>query len=1115
MKRAHATFLSFLSLFLTLPAAAAPADAAGAPAEARLLRFPDIYSDTVVFSHAGDLWSVPASGGMARRLTSGDGLELFPRFSPDGKWIAFTGQYDGSLDVYVMPASGGEPRRLTWYPSEVNNDRMGFDNMILGWTPDGKILFRGQRGPLRGFIGEPYVVSPAGGPVERFPLPESGAISFSPDGTRIAYTRIFRDFRSWKRYQGGLAQDVWLYDLGTKSLERITDWPGTDTQPMWIGSAIYFLSDRENWKLNLWKYDLSTKATTRVTNFTEYDVKWPHAGSGKIVFENGGFLYVLDPATGTSTKLTVFLPDDRKLARPRWVKVEDRITGVSLAPGGLRAAVTARGDVFTVPAENGTTRNVTRTEGVREKNGVWSPDGKWIAFISDATGEEELQIVPADGKGAPVALTTGSSSWSFPPVWSPDSKKLAFADRAMHLWVVDVVTKQRTLVDTARVWEISQYAFAPDSRWLTYRKQVDTDFNAIFLWDAGTKASTQVTPSVVESGEPVFDPEGEYLWFLSDRDIAPMLGEFDSAFTVNRTTRPYALILRSDGVSPFAPKSDEPKLEAAGSKEKKDAEKKDEKKPPFRIDLAGLADRVVAFPVAPGDHGSLTAAKGKLFWLSFPSLPLTEAEGPPAGTLQMFDLEKRKVTDLLSNVNGYALAPDGSRLAVRSAKTLAIVEPKEGLKPGDGKLDLSGLAMELDPAKEWAQIFRETWRLYRDFFYLPEMGKIDWTAIRKRYEPLVPHVSHRIDLNYVLAEMAAELGSGHTYVGGGDYPKPERMPVGTLGADLVLDEKAGRWKIARILEGQNWNEKRRSPLTEPGVNVSAGDYLLAVDGRDLTARDEPYRLLAGTVGPTGEKPVAAGGGRTVALLVNSKPDRSGAREIVVRPMGSEKDLKYYNWVEENRQKVEKATIGRVGYIHIPNMGGEGLTEFIRQYYPQLRKEGLIVDVRANGGGFVSQIILERLRRSVKGMRTARNARPSPFPDASFNGPMVALISEYSASDGDIFPYYFREYGLGPLIGKRTWGGVVGIRGLGGGMVDGGYTHVPEFGTYNLKSEWVMENEGVRPDIEVDNLPADEMAGKDAQLERGIQEILKRLQEHPPVWPPEPKSRDLTNPVSKK
>ncbi len=1112
MKRAHAAFLSVLLAFLVFPPAAGAAEPAG---EARLLRFPDIYGDTVVFSHAGDLWSVPASGGVARRLTSGEGLELFPRFSPDGKWIAFTGQYDGSLDVYVIPASGGEPRRLTWYPSQDNNDRMGFDNMVLGWTPAGKILFRGQRGPLRGFIGEPYVVSPEGGPVERFPLPESGAISFSPDGKKIAYTRIFRDFRTWKRYQGGMAQDVSIYDLATGALETITNWRGTDTQPMWIGGDIYFLSDRENWKLNLWKYDVAAKATTRVTSFADYDVKWPHAGSGKIVFENGGFIYVLDPSTGRQTKLSVFLPDDRRLARPRWVKVEDRITDVSLAPGGLRAAFTARGDVFSVPAENGTTRNVTRTPGVREKNAVWSPDGKWIAFFSDATGEEELQIVPEDGKGAPVALTSGSATWHFPPVWSPDSKKLAFADRAMHLFVLDVATKKKTLVDTATIWEISQYAFSADGSWLAYRKRVDTDFNALFLWSAATGAAMQVTPSVVESDEPVFDPEGAYLYFLSDRDIAPTLGAFEASFTVNRTTRPYALILRADGASPFAPKSDEAKKgdAAAESKDAKDAKdpKKEEKKPPFRIDLAGIADRAVPFPVPPGDYASLSAAKGKVYWLSFPTRALTDADGPPSGTLQSFDMEKRKASDLLSNVRRYELAPDGSRIAYKSEKTWAIVEPKEGLKPGDGKLDLSGLAMELDPKAEWAQIFRETWRLYRDFFYLPDMGKIDWTAIRQRYEPLVAHVAHRIDLNYVIGEMAGELASGHAYAGGGDYPRPERMPVGTLGADLVLDAKAGRFRIAKIFQGENWIESRRSPLTESGVNVSTGDYLLAIDGRDLTAKDEPYRLLAGAVGPTGDKQAAAGGGRTVTLLVNAKPERAGAREVVVRPIVSEEDLRYYNWVEENRRKVEKATGGRVGYIHIPDMGGEGLTEFIRQYYPQLRKEGLIVDVRANGGGFVSEIILERLRRSTIGMGTARNARPTPYPDASFNGPMVALISPYSASDGDIFPYFFREYGLGPLIGKRTWGGVVGIRGLGGGMVDGGYTFIPEFATYSLKGEWVLENEGARPDIDVDNLPADEMAGKDAQLERGIQEVLKRIKEHPPVWPPEPKPKDLTNP----
>ena len=1104
MKRARVALLSAL-LFLPLAAVASePAT------EARLLRFPDIHGDTIVFSHAGDLWSVPVSGGMARRLTAGEGLELFPRFSPDGRWIAFTGQYDGSTDVYVMPAEGGEPRRLTWYPSQDNSPRMGFDNMVLGWTPDGKILFRGQRGPIRGFIGEPYVVRPEGGPVERFPLPESGVISFSPDGKRIAYNRIFRDFRTWKRYKGGMAQDVWIYDLASKQIERMTDWIGTDTQPMWIGDSVYFLSDREDWKLNLWRYDLSTRATARVTTFTEFDVKWPHSGSGKIVFENGGFLYVLDPASGEPKRVPVALPDDRRLARPRWVKVEDRITDIELAPGGQRAVVTARGEIFTVPAENGTTRNLTRTSGVREKDAVWSPDGKWIAFFSDASGEEELQILPEDGKGKAVALTSGSSTWHFPPLWSPDSKKIAFSDRAMHLFVVDVATKEKTLVDTATIWEISQYDFSPDSQWLAYTKRASNDFNVIVLHSLVTKSSTPVTPAIVDSREPAFDPDGNYLYFFSDREINPTLGSFDPSFTVNKATRPYALILRADGTSPFAPKSDEAKKEDAAKPEKKDGDKKDEKKPPLRIDLAGIVDRVAGFPVPPGNYTGLSAAKGKLFWLSVPTTALTE-DRPAKGTLQMFELEKRKATDLVPNVERYSLAPDGSRLVYRSDKSWAIVEPKEGLKPGDGKLDLSGLAMELDTPAEWAQIFRETWRLYRDFFYVPDMGKIDWAAIRTRYEPLVAHVSHRVDLTYVLGEMAGELGSGHAYNGGGDSPKPERMPVGTLGADLEVDPKSGLFRIVRILQGQNWDEKRRSPLTEPGVNVSPGDYLLAIDGRDLTAKDEPYRLLAGTVGPTGEKSVAAGGGRTVTLLVNGAPTKTGAREVVVRPIASEESLRYFDWVEENRRKVDKATNGRIGYVHIPDMGEEGLQEFIRQYYPQLRKEGLIVDVRANGGGFVSEMILERLRRKTVGMGSTRSARPSPYPDASFNGPMVALISEYSASDGDIFPYYFREYGLGPLIGKRTWGGVVGIRGLGSGMIDGGYTFVPEFGTYSMKGAWVIENEGVAPDIEVDDLPGDVMAGKDAQLDRAIAEIEKRVKENPPVWPPEPKSPDLAKP----
>ncbi len=1093
-----------LALFPLLAAPTAPAS--DTIADARLLRFPDIHGETVVFSYAGDLWSVPVAGGEARRLTSHEGLELCPRFSPDGKWIAFTGQYDGTSDVYVIPAEGGEPRRLTWYPSHALPERMGFDHLVLGWTPDGKIVFKDLRDSVTPFSARPYVVSVDGGAPEPFPLPEAGLISFAPDGTRLAYTRTFRDFRTWKRYKGGMAADVWIDDLATGQIKQITDWKGTDTQPMWIGDAIYFLSDREDWKLNLWKYDVGSGQTSRVTSFKEYDVKWPHAGSGKIVMENGGYLYVLDPAAGGAPrKITVALPDDRRLARRHWVKVETHITDMDLAPGGKRALFTARGDVYSVPAEQGNTRNMTGSQGVREKYAAWSPDGKWIAYVSDVTGEEELYVLAQDGRSAAQQITTGSSSWHYPPVWSPDSRKLAWGDRGMHLWYVDVADKKPVEVVKTTIADVTQYRFSPDSRWIAYATAGENDFQVVFLYSLDTRKTTAVTDDRAQSYEPYFDPDGRYLYFLSDRDIEPTLGNFELSYTVNTPTRPYAVTLRADVPSPFAPRSDEvaigdekkddapkPKPESAG----KDKADKDKKKEPFRIDLEGLTQRIVGVPVPPGNYASLRATRDKLLYLSFPTVAL--GAPPPHAALLVYDLDKRKDSQLLNPVDGYETAPDGSRVLYHSAETYGIVEIKDGVKLGDGKLDLSGLKMELDPKAEWAQIFRDVWRIERDYFYVPDMGGIDWAAIRKRYEPLVPFVSHRQDLTYVLGEMVGELASGHAYVGGGEQPAVETVPIGLLGADLVLDRAAGRYRIARILPGQNWLEGRRSPLTEPGVKVAEGEYLLAIDGHEPQASDDPYRFLQQAVG------------RTVTLRVNARPTLEGAREVVVRPIGNEQDLRYFNWVENNRRKVAQATGGRVGYVHIPNMGAQGLQEFIRQYYPELRKEGLIVDVRGNGGGFVSQMILERLRRLIVGMGNQRAARPSTYPTAAFNGPMVALLNQYSASDGDIFPFYFRKYGLGPLIGKRSWGGVVGIRG-GNNLVDGGYATIPEFGTFSLDGRWTIENEGVTPDIDVDNLPSDELAGKDAQLERGIAEVVKRIEEQKRHFPPAPKSPNLVSP----
>jgi tricorn protease len=1072
--------------------------------EARLLRFPDVHGDTVAFAHGGDLWSVPASGGTARRLTSGDGLEAFPRFSPDGRWIAFTGHADGSSDVYVIPSSGGEPRRLTWYPSRENSDRMGFDNIVLGWTPDGRILFRSQRGPLGGFSGEPWAVRPEGGPAERYPIAEAGHVSFSPDGRRAAVTRSFRDFRQWKRYQGGMAQDVWLYDLASHAVERITDWRGTDTQPMWLGGAVYYLSDRDDWKVNLWRYDLASKAATRVTDFKEFDCKWAHAGRDRLVFENGGFIYLFDPKDGQARRVPVELPDDARFARRRWVNVVEQITDASVSPDGQRVAFTARGEVFTVPAEHGDIRNLTRSSGVRERNAVWSPDGRWLAYFSDATGEEELYVVAQDGRSPPLRLTSGPPSWHFPPVWSPDSSRLAWADRGLRLWWVGLADRKPRLAVTAPQREISQYAWSPDGRWLAYATDTATDTTALFLYSLEQGASTQVTAEGFDSSEPIFDPEGKVLYLLSNRDVAPTLGRLEASYTVNKMTRPHAITLRADLPSPFAPRSDEAKPVDPKQERKGGAGKDDEKKPskaaePVRIDLAGIQQRIVPVPVQPGNYGTLRLAKGKLWWLSFPTQELREGPEPVKGALKTFDLEKRKEVELLPAVERYEVSADGAKVLYKLDKAWALVEPKEGLKPGDGALKLEGLKLELDPRAEWAQIYGETWRLFRDFFYLPDMGQVDWPAMRARYAPLLPHVTHRHDLTYVLGELVAELGTGHTYVGGGDRPKVERVPVGTLGAELVADTAAGRWRIGRILPAQPWIAGRATPLAAPGVKVSAGDYLLAIEGQELTARDDPYRLLVQTPG------------RTITLTVNGKPDRAGAREVQVRPLADEWDLRYFDWVETNRRKVEQASGGRVGYLHLPDMGGPGLTEFIRQFYVQAGKPGLVVDVRSNGGGFVSEMILERLRRRLMGMSSQREERSTTYPNAAVSGPMAAIADQYSASDGDIFPHFFRAYGLGPIVGKRTWGGVVGIRDLYAGMVDGGYSLVAEYGMYDLGRRWIVENEGVAPDIEVDNLPADLAAGRDPQLDRAVAEVLKRIASEQPVRPDRPPPRDLRHP----
>lgn len=1064
--------------------------------EARILRFPDIHQDKIVFVHAGDLWLVDSQGGIARRLTSDAGLELFPKFSPDGSLIAFTGQYDGNTDVYLILAEGGEAKRLTYRPGFENmSDRFGYDDMVLDWHPDGKrILFRSARESYNSWFQNLFLIGKEGGFPQSLPLPEAGLTSFSPDGSKIAYNRTFRNFRTWKRYKGGLAQDVWIYDLEKNTIKRITDYEGTDTSPMWHQDRIYFVSDRDK-TANIFCYDLKTEQTKKITEHADFDVKWPSLGPESIVYENGGYLYVLDLQTEKSKKISVQIPDDKVLTRPEFVSAKDQINDFGVSPGGERAVFEARGEIFTVPVKKGNTRNLTNTSGSREKNPVWSPDGKWIAFMSDRTGEDELYVISQDGKSKETRITTDGHCFRFTPVWSPDSKKLLFADKELKLYYVRVDDKKVVLIDSTKNWEIRDYCWSPDSRWVAYAVPGKNQMSSIFLYSLDDAKIHRITSDFTDDSGPAFDPKGKYLYFFSNRDFNAGMGNFEANFVYNEMTKIYVVTLQADSLSPFAPESDE--VESEEQKEKKDKGNKDEEEKKsstvdkIKIDLEGIEKRVVAFPTDPGNYWGLRTAEDKIFYLSSPSWTLTGGKPGPQNALHVFDLKERKDQILLSPVDSYDLSSNGEKLIYQSGSQFGIIDAQPGSpKVGDGALNLDRMEMKLDRGEEWAQVFDEVWRRERDFFYAPNMHGVDWELMRTRYGEMLPHVAHRTDLNYILGEMIGELCCSHTYLAGGENTSIKVVNTGLLGIDWKADTVSGFYRVGKIYPGQNWKEDLRSPLTEPGVNVKEGEYMVAVDGKLLRYPTNPYSLFENTVG------------KTVALTVNSKPSAEGGREVVVKPIASEYELRYKNWVEGNRMKVDQATEGRVGYIYIPDMGGGGLNEFAESFFPQVKKEGLIVDVRYNGGGFVSEMILERLRREVIGMGCSRNTADYTHPDVAIYGPMVCIANQYSASDGDNFPYFFREYGLGPVIGRRTWGGVVGIRGF-PPLLGGGYVTVPEFAPFSLQGQWIMENHGVDPDIEVDNLPDQVILGRDPQLEKAIEIVMKKLEEEPKKLPQRP------------
>lgn len=1071
--------------------------------EGRLMRFPDIHKDKIVFVYAGDLWLASSQGGIARKLTSYPGAELFPKFSPDGKFIAFTGAYDGNADVYVIPTEGGEPRRLTYHPgARQSPGGVQIDDWVVDWYPDGKsILFRSSRESFP--TSKLFRISFEGGFPEALELPEAGLASFSPDGKKIAYNRRSREFRTWKRYKGGTAQDIWIYDLKTDVIERITDWEGTDNLPMWSGEKIFFTSDRDH-ALNIYCYDLRTKNIRKITNHEEYDVKWSSLGPDAIVYENGGYLYVLDLSSEKTKKVSVEIPAERILTRPNWEKVNDLITNFSLSPSSKRALFSARGEIFTVPEEKGEVRNITQTPTIREIYPTWSPDGKWIAYLSDRTGEYELYIRAQDGTGEDKRITTDGKCYRFHPVWSPNSEKLLYSDKKLRLFYVDIDEKKPVLIDKAEVSEIHNYSWSSDSKWVTYSKNNPAYFASIYLYSLDKKKVFQITDDLTDDFYPVFDPEGKYLYFVSARSFHPTFSDFEHTYVYRNTRNIYLITLQADSLSPFAPESDEEE----GKEEEKDEEKKDkdkekdnkkdkdedeekEKPKDIQIDLEGIDQRIVGVPIKPGNYAGLTAAEDKIFYLSMPAIYEPGSYSKPQNELHIYDIKEREEETILTGINNYDISKEGDKIIYRSGNTYGIIDAKSGKnKVGDGKINTDGMEMKVDPRGEWEQMFSEAWRLERDFFYDPNMHGVDWKMMKKRYGQLLPHVAHRWDLTYLIGELIGELCCSHTYVYGGKMPKTEHVNIGLLGADLEPDKKGSFYQFKKIYKGENWKKDRRAPLTEPGVDVKEGDYLIAVNGQEVKYPDNPYSFFEKTVD------------KQVKIKVNDEPSADGAREVTVKPVNSEYMLRYLDWVETRRRIVDEATDGRVGYLHVPNTSLFGLNEFSRSFFAQARKEGLIIDVRYNGGGMIPDMFIERLQRKLMSLWAPREGRIWRTPSVALFGHMVCITNEYAGSGGDALPYYFREQSLGPLIGTRTWGGLVGIsRRL--PLMDGGAVTCPEFAFMNLKGEWDVENHGVDPDIEVDNRPDLVIKGHDPQLEKAIEIIMKKIEEEPKELPEKP------------
>lgn len=1061
--------------------------------ESRLLRFPAIYDNQIVFTYAGDLYTVAADGGIARKLTNHNGYEMFARFSPDGKTLAFTAQYDGNTEIYLMNSQGGVPQRLTFTATIDRDDvadRMGPNNIVMGWKHDNtNIVFRSRKKSYNSFNGSLYTVNIDGSIPEELPVPRGGFCSYSPDDQKIAYNRIFREFRTWKRYRGGMADNIWIFDLKTHTLENLTKNSAQNIIPMWVGNKIYFLSDRdENKRMNLYVIDLASRETKKLTDYKDFDIKFPSLGNRAIVYENGGYIYKMDLASEKSEKVEIRIAEDLVSGRSILKDVSKNITNYEISPDGKRALFGSHGDVFTVPEKYGETRNLTHSSAIHERDSKWSADGKWISYISDKTGEDEIFIQAQDGSQPALQITSGSSDYKYQPTWSPDSKKLAWSDRNQRLQYVDIDTKIITPVDIDSIFEIRDYAWSPDSKWIVYTKNSDNRFQQIYLYSLMQKRFYPATDNWYNAFNGRFSDDGKYLFFVSSRSFNPDFSNVGPTISYSDMNSIYFVTLNKNVPSLFKLLSDEAEQKATGIRPVSTGEKKvtntQSDTTQLQIDIDGIRERIGKLPVEASNYFNLNSVDNKLYYQR-------RGRKDEKASLFMFDFAKREEKNL-GSIDGYEISANKKKMIFAQTGAYRIIDlPSAEIKSED-KLDLSGLQMEIDKHEEWEQIYKESWRQMRDFFYSPNMNGVDWKAQGAKYQELVKYVNNRNDLTYIIGELIGELNIGHTYVGGGERPQPDRIKTGLLGAEISKDKSSGYFRIDKILKGQNWNSSMKSPLSDIGVDAKEGNYILAVDGIPVKNINNIYELLVNKAG------------KQVKLVLNSTPSEQGKHEVTVVPISDESQLYYLKWVNENIEKVSKATRGRVGYLHIPDMGVEGLNEFIEYYYPQLEKEALIVDVRGNGGGFVSSIIIENLRRVASHIGIARNSKPAIDPEGTMYGPMTLLCDEFSASDGDIVTYRFKNYHLGTVVGKRTWGGVTGIRGT-LPLVDGGFLNRPEFSIYDLEGKkWVIEGQGVEPDIVVDNDPYLEFTGTDQQLNKAIEVILqdlktqgKKIPGHPP------------------